>query len=287
MSSSKRKTRKNSPAKIVADPYGVLLRIAGSPPPVESAASDRVYARLRLCVAELTQLLQVEPTTDNARLLYNAESKLIRSGYVSFANELRGILRSFEEGPFPELRLPKYRVELLEVSPLLLTILKEKPSELYRLRPEQFEALVQERFQAMGYGTHRVGHSNARDGGIDLVLWPEAGSGACIPFLGAVQIKHHRTESRLVGPGAVRDFRGALQGQPFSFGLLVTNTTFTPDARWAASQLAGLIKLRDLEDLARWLQGNFLHDCEWRDLPKELQLAPGVIVTLPHRLITA
>jgi hypothetical protein len=63
---------------------------------------------------------------------------------------------------------------------------------------------------------------------------------------------------------------------------LVTNTTFTPDARWFASKEPALVQLRDVQDLRRWLKGEFSRDAEWRDMPTGIELCPGVRVELPR-----
>ena len=132
----------------------------------------------------------------------------------------------------------------------------------------------------MGYSVTRVGgHSYHKDGGIDVVACPENDA---FPFLMAVQIKHHRSPTRKTGPGPVRELRGVVKsGFPFNAGVLVTNTTFTPDAHWAASQTPMLVRLRDMKDIQRWLEGNFLDEYDWREMPEQIEVCPGVIVRIP------
>ncbi|MBI5489933.1 MAG: hypothetical protein HY905_21535 [Deltaproteobacteria bacterium] len=38
--------------------------------------------------------------------------------------------------------------------------------------------------------------------------------------------------------------------------------------------------LRGLTDIRRWLVGNFGDDAEWREIPREIELCPGVIVRI-------
>lgn len=73
-------------------------------------------------------------------------------------------------------------------------------------------------------------------------------------------------------------------------GMVVTNTSFTPDAKWFASNNNTLLRLRDLKDLQRWLREDFVNEHEWREIPDQIELAPGIIVPvakskllLPHR----
>lgn len=51
----------------------------------------------------------------------------------------------------------------------------------------------------------------------------------------------------------------AWRESPFRVGLLVTNTAFTKDARWLAEQAnnRALLRLRDFDDLRRWLLDQF------------------------------
>jgi len=102
-----------------------------------------------------------------------------------------------------------------------------------------------------------------------------------VPCLMAVQVKHTSLSNRRVGPQPVRDLLGVVQTHGFNVGLLVTNTTFTPDARWVADQRPMLLRLRDIEDLLRWLRDKCLQKQEWRDLPREIELCPGITIELP------
>lgn len=177
------------------------------------------------------------------------------------------------------LRFPP-RVELVTVTQQVLQILAAEPDRLREATPEFFEELVCNRLSALGYDLERVGSSTFRkDGGVDIVAWPRA---QLVPCLMAVQVKHTALLSRRMGPQPVRDLLGAVQTLGFNVGLLVTNTTFTPDARWVADQRPLLVRLRDIEDLRRWLREEFLKEQEWRDLPRQIELCPGVIIDLPR-----
>jgi hypothetical protein len=133
----------------------------------------------------------------------------------------------------------------------------------------------------MGYEAERVRHTFARDGGIDIVFWPKR---ACpIPFLGAVQVKHHRSSHRKTGPTPVRELVGVMGTLPFQIGLLVSNTSFTADAQWYAENQRAIIRLRDMSDLKRWIASNFTDEAEWRELPALIELCPGVIIDISKK----
>lgn len=185
--------------------------------------------------------------------------------------------------PFGEAVVRPTIVQLVGVTrflePQLLTD-EELRQFLCGLHPEEFEKLVLDRFLAMGMEARRIGHSRAKDGGIDIVFWP--GTSNPVPYLGAVQVKHTRSPVKKVGPGAVRDLAGVLHNQPFQVGMVITNTSFTPDAEWFAEQQRSLIRLRGMQDLRRWIAAEFTDEAEWREMPRKIELCPGVTVDLPY-----
>ena len=111
-------------------------------------------------------------------------------------------------------------------------------------------------------------------------FWPSRD--VSFPFLGAVQAKHHRSPNRTTGAESVRAFRGALR-LPVNIGIMITNTNFTPDAKWFAEQYPVGLRLRDTRDLQRWIKGNFTDDCDWREFPDRIELCPGMWVDIPWR----
>lgn len=184
---------------------------------------------------------------------------------------LREALAGFEKPP-------PFHVELIGIGRTLSEKLKGDSSLIYQLTPDQFEEFVCERLFAMGFEPRRVGAVNAKDGGVDVVFWPRVVSP--ISFLGAAQIKHHRNPKVSEGPRAVRDFAGTLAGHPFNAGVLVTNTTFSPDAKWFAREHAQLMRLRELSDIQRLLQDDFNDEAEMREIPTSLELCPGVVIKI-------
>ena len=170
------------------------------------------------------------------------------------------------------------QVQLINITSMLLERLQMDYEEIYKIGPEDFEYLILDRLYAMGFQAERVGKTFQKDGGIDLVFWPKPPFP--IPFLGAAQLKHHRSAHIKTGPSVVREMAGVVHTQPFHFGLVVTNTTFTPDAEWFAAQQQALIRLRDMSHLRRWIASNFTDAVEWQDLPSVLELCPGISINL-------
>ncbi|HEX6099573.1 MAG TPA: restriction endonuclease [Thermoanaerobaculia bacterium] len=174
--------------------------------------------------------------------------------------------------------LEPLRVELVSISSVLWQQLQADASTMHHLSPAEFEELICDRLFAMGFEPKRVGATNARDGGVDIIFWPR--TSVPFPFLGAAQVKHRQNPRRKESSATVRDFAAAISGHPFNAGLLVSNTSFSADAEWFARERAKLVRLRGFDDIRRWLLGKFDDDAEWREIPRCIQLCPGVIVDI-------
>lgn len=173
--------------------------------------------------------------------------------------------------------IKKPLIEIVDITSILIERLKMDFSDIFQISPENFEDLIHDRIIAMGLEAERVGGTYHKDGGIDIVFWPTP---PCpIPFLGAAQIKHRQSRKKVIGPEPIREFGGVLV-PPFNIGLFITNTTFSPDANWYAKQKKGVLRLRDMNDLKRWIESDFTNEREWREIPDEIEIAPGVIVTI-------
>jgi transcriptional regulator with XRE-family HTH domain len=203
-------------------------------------------------------------------------------------------LSQWEKGRWPSSLGPIYRwcaalglvssedapqVSFLDVTPQLLVLLKDNPEELHKLSPERFEHVVAERIDRMGYDVQLTGRTNRRDGGIDLIAVPKIRTVGS--FLMAAQIKHHHSGHTTGRPDVDRLL--AWKDSHFRVGLLVTNTQFSQDARWLADQVSNkaFLRLRDFEDLKRWLRGQVDSEFDWRELPDVISLAPGITVEVP------
>jgi transcriptional regulator with XRE-family HTH domain len=208
-------------------------------------------------------------------------------------------LSQWEKGRWPPSLGPIYRwchalglvaedtaaqVSFLDVTPQLIRLLRENPEELRKVSPEQFERVIAERIDRMGYDVRLTGPTTRRDGGIDLIAVPKVRTVGS--FLMAAQIKHHRGE-RMTGRTDV-DRLLAWKDSPFRIGLLVTNTTFSKDARWLADQANNnaFLRLRDFEDLTRWLRDQFDSESDWREIPDAITLAPGITIKVPKARLT-
>jgi hypothetical protein len=173
-----------------------------------------------------------------------------------------------------------YIVQLVGFNDELLAWFLEDPERLKTLPEDRFENLIAQLLGARGFGVRLVGDTRRKDGGVDIVAWPEFGHP--FPFLMAVQVKHHRVDLKTGAPH-VRDLHGVItsQASPFHLGMIVTNTTFSADAKWFAENNKALLRLRDLADLQRWMSKDFNNEHEWREIPDRIELAPGISVEIP------
>lgn len=114
--------------------------------------------------------------------------------------------------------------------------------EALALTPSQFEAYVAYRlFERHGYLVNNV--RDTKDGGVDIVVTDEWGQQAI------VQCKRYRGT---VGAPIVRDLYGTMIHSGVGFAYLVTNSTFSDEARqWAAGKPIELIDGRRLIELSQ------------------------------------
>jgi restriction system protein len=110
------------------------------------------------------------------------------------------------------------------------------------LTPSQFEAYVAYRlFGRRGYQVNNV--RDVKDGGVDIVVTDEWGQSAI------VQCKRYRGT---VGAPIVRDLYGTMIHSGVGYAYLVTNSTFSEEARqWAAGKPIELIDGARLLELSR------------------------------------
>jgi len=144
--------------------------------------------------------------------------------------------------PDEDMRRARDRIESALAEEILTRIVDATPAF--------FERLVVKLVVAMGYGGSLAEAGRAlgqsADGGVDGVIDEDT--------LGLdriyVQAKRYKP-SNTVGPNAIRDFFGALDGFKAGKGLFVTTSTFTPAATSTAAGLSKRIVLIDGTRLAK------------------------------------
>ena len=171
------------------------------------------------------------------------------------------------------------RADALDVRRDIIPKLLNDWDYIYKLTPEEFEELVFDRLIAMDLQPIRMGPANQKDGGIDIIFW------TCdvFPMVGAVQIKHHRSPEAKTGPADVRGLVGGMQGQHFNVGVIVTNTSFTDDAKHRAEREASAIQLRDGRALRRWIADDFGVE-GFNIITRTIELCRSIQINVPQFL---
>jgi restriction system protein len=115
-------------------------------------------------------------------------------------------------------------------------------AQMIELTPQQFEAYVAYRlFERKGYRVDNI--RDTKDGGIDILVTDGLGQQAI------VQCKRYRGT---VGAPIVRDLYGTMVHHGAAYAYLVTNSTFSEEARiWAAGKPIELIDGRCLVELSK------------------------------------
>lgn len=135
---------------------------------------------------------------------------------------------------------PEERIEQA-LAELRQSVGRDLLENIGRAPPDFFEQLVLDLLHAMGYGTSRADlqrTGGSGDGGIDGII--------SLDKLGLekVYIQAKRWKNP-VGSPEIQGFMGALQLQGASKGVFITTSSFTRDAREAASRARGSIVLVD------------------------------------------
>lgn len=126
--------------------------------------------------------------------------------------------------------------------------LKKQPDAVFDLPPRKFEELLAELLADMGW---RVELTPAtRDGGKDLLAYLDTDVGE---ILCLVEAKKHRRD-RKVGIDLVRTLYGTLCDYQANSAMLVTTSSFTPDAKEFQKKHQYQLSLKDYVNVVDWIK---------------------------------
>lgn len=218
-------------------------------------------------------------TSDSIKRKINCDFRLLLNKYGA-KKAYRNFLHFDNEAN--NLEQIELKVLLTKFTPSFYSKLVCDPKLIYELSDDDFELLIAERFTKMGLEVVKVGNTRRKDGGIDIIAWPQ--KQFPFPFLIAAQVKHHHDNKIMTGSPVIRDFYGVLTSQNslFNLGIVVTNTSFTPDAKWFAEKNRRIIRLRDLNHLISWIKNDFSYDYELMEIPSQLEIAKDIIIPLNY-----
>lgn len=127
----------------------------------------------------------------------------------------------------PEPQDIKYnsKIIILPVNDSVLKFLSENPEELYKLKPREFEEVMAEIYNRLGYDVELT--KKTRDGGKDIILRKSDLVG---DFIYYVECKKY-SSNRPLGIGLVREVLGTIITDKVNGGIIATTFFFSRDAQ--------------------------------------------------------
>jgi restriction system protein len=161
---------------------------------------------------------------------------------------LAGHLYDLEEATNKEGLITIAKPVIVSANAAMVEALKKHPKDVFRLSPRKFEELIAELLDDMGYEVTLA--KATRDGGKDILASMKT---ECGDFLCLVEAKRNRAD-RKIGVSLVRALYGTLCDFKATSGMLVTTSSFSPDAQAFQQNHQYQLSLRDYTDLAGWIQ---------------------------------
>lgn len=129
----------------------------------------------------------------------------------------------------------------------LISSLKKQPSDLRKLSPREFEQLLADLLNDMGWEVELT--KQTRDGGSDILAYMNTDIGR---LLCLVEAKHYR-EDRKIGVDLVRTLYGTLCDAQANSAMLVTSSSFTSGAKGFQQKHEYQLSLKDYADVVEWI----------------------------------
>ncbi len=129
----------------------------------------------------------------------------------------------------------------------LLKHLAREPRSVYQLPPRKFEELIAKLLEDQGCEVTLT--KQTRDGGYDILGRMPTG---VAPLLFLAECKRY-AEGNPVGVEVVRNLYGVTEMQRVNFGMIVTSSSFTRDAREEKLRIGPRMDLKEFTDLKAWL----------------------------------
>ena len=142
---------------------------------------------------------------------------------------------------------PQSLVVVQDITAEIVAHLAREPQLLYQLAPRKFEELVAKLLEQQGCDVTLT--KATRDGGYDILGRVKNGP-ASLLFL--AECKRYAPENR-VGVEVVRGLYGVTEIQKANYGLIVTTSTFTRDAKEETLKIGPRMQLAEYDDLCSWL----------------------------------
>ena len=221
-------------------PMAVLM--IGNPVPEELARRCRHVRLGPLSVEDLDKLISQWRNWMGLELLRETGGPARRLETLPTLLGADGRPLSANSGAFRHIR-----VDLSCANEELLRLVRERPEEMYRMRPAEVENFVAALLARMGYQVTRTPLTH--DGGVDVVAVRKAGLGS---FLGLVQCKRWRPD-RAVGISVVRELYGVVEAERATFASLFTTSYFSRESLDFQERFIHRISLKDYNTIKAML----------------------------------
>lgn len=166
-------------------------------------------------------------------------------------------LREFLQGPVYDLSrtiaVPSTEIvtavapQIITAGGALVDALKKQPTDIHALSPRKFEELLADLLSDMGWEVELT--QATRDGGKDILAYLNTDLGR---LLCLVEAKHYRKD-RKVGVELVRTLYGTLCDAQANSAMLVTSSSFSPEANEFQRKHRYQLALRDYTDVISWI----------------------------------
>ncbi len=145
--------------------------------------------------------------------------------------------------------ITEVRPRIISTKEALLEHLQTYPESVFDLPPRKFEEVVAELLTNLGYEVELT--PATRDGGKDMLAYMSTPHGR---LLCLVEVKKYRRD-RTIGVELVRQLYGTLTDADASSAMLVTTSSFSPDAKAFQQRHQYKLALRDYGNVVQWIQG--------------------------------
>lgn len=128
---------------------------------------------------------------------------------------------------------------LIYVTNQLIEQLQHRPEAMYDLSPRRFEELLADLLAYQGMKVHLT--QETRDGGRDIIAEYETPAGRILCLVDAKRYRRDRT----IGVGLVRQLHGTLCDHKATTAMMITTSTYSPDAQAYQQRHKWQLSLRD------------------------------------------
>jgi len=181
------------------------------------------------------------------------------SNMSEFYGQYKNLLYQFGSGvnlssdiivPKKELVVPSKEIvkSLTILNESLLKQAQKRPEIMYSFSPREFELMVCELFDKLGYNVKLT--KQTRDGGKDIIIIENSLIGEFCTYVECKRYAHNNP----IRVQLVRELYGTVEAEQATAGMLITTSYFTKDAKEFTQKVKNRMALRDYNDLVKELK---------------------------------